>query len=102
SARLVCLLAESLTTHHHAAKFGKKPALVTGAILMSATTEPTRFITDETGNRVAVILDLDRYAELLEAMEELEDIRAFDAAKDAEDEAIPFEQAVREIEQVRQ
>ncbi len=69
---------------------------------MSATTEPTRFITDETGNRVAVILDLQRYEELLEASEELEEVRAFDAAKAAEDEAIPFEQAVQEIEQGRQ
>lgn len=68
---------------------------------MSAMSEPPRFITDDTGNRIAVILDLKRYEELLEAMEDLDDIRAFDAAKAAEDKAIPFEQAVREIEQER-
>lgn len=69
---------------------------------MSATTEPGRFITDSDGKRVAVILDLERYEELLEAMEELDDIRAFDEAKASGDKAIPFEQAIREIEQGRQ
>ena len=66
---------------------------------MPTTTEPGRFITDSSGKRIAVILDLERYKELLEAMEELDEIRAFDEAKATEDEAIPFEQAVREIEQ---
>ncbi|NEO83113.1 MAG: hypothetical protein F6J87_02465 [Spirulina sp. SIO3F2] len=35
---------------------------------------------------------------LLEELEELADIRAYDAAKQSDDEAIPFEQAIREIE----
>jgi len=64
-------------------------------------TEPGRFITDSAGNRIAVILDLKHYEELVQAKEELEDIHAFDEAKTTEDEAIPFEQAVREIEQER-
>jgi hypothetical protein len=37
----------------------------------------------------------------LEAVEELEDIRAYDEAKASKDEIIPFEQAIREIEQGR-
>ena len=40
----------------------------------------------------------ERYMELLEAQEELESIRAYDDAKASGDEAIPFSQAVREIE----
>jgi hypothetical protein len=64
-------------------------------------TEPGRFITDNDGNRIAVILDLERYEELLEAMEELEDIRAYDFAKASGDEAVPFEQAIQEIERGR-
>lgn len=58
-------------------------------------------MTDLEGNRVAVILDLDLYEQLLEAAEELEEIRAYDEAKASGDEAIPFEQAIREIEQQR-
>ncbi len=68
---------------------------------MTTSIEASRFITDSNGNRIGVILDLERYEELLDALEELEDIRAFDAAKAAPDAAIPFEQAIREIEKGR-
>ena len=37
-----------------------------------------QFVVDESGNRTAVLLDIERYFELLEAQEELESIRAFD------------------------
>lgn len=69
--------------------------------IVSATNKPARFVTDEADNRIAVILDIDRYEELVEALEELEDIRAFDQGKTSGDEAIPFEQAVEEIERAR-
>lgn len=58
-----------------------------------------RYVVDERGNRVAVLLDLDEYRKLLEELEEMESIKAYDAAKTSDDEAIPFEQAVAEIEQ---
>ena len=61
-----------------------------------------RFVVDDNGERTAVILDIVEYKKLLEEAEELEAIRAYDAAKAAGDEAIPFEQAVTEIEQDRQ
>ena len=57
-----------------------------------------QFVVDESGNRTAVLLDVKRYFELLEAQEELESIRAYDEAKSSGDEAIPFSQAVKEIE----
>ena len=60
------------------------------------------YVVDESGNRTAVLLDVTRYLELLEAQEELESIRAYDAAKSSGDEAIPFSQAVREIEGARE
>ena len=50
---------------------------------------------------MGVILDMDDYKKLLEDMEELESIRAFDAAKASKDEVLPFEQAVDEIEKSR-
>ncbi len=61
----------------------------------------TQFVTDTEGNRTAVILDMDTYRQLVEAQEELEDIRAYDAAKAAGDEVIPFDQALAEIEAER-
>ncbi|MFQ6000618.1 MAG: type II toxin-antitoxin system Phd/YefM family antitoxin [Anaerolineae bacterium] len=61
-----------------------------------------RYIIDEKGKRVGVLLDIDEYERLLEELEELESIRAYDAAKASKDETIPFDQAISEIEQERQ
>ena len=60
-----------------------------------------RYIVDETGNRTGVVLDIAEYRNLLEELEELETLRAYDAAKSSGDEPIPFDQAVAEIEQDR-
>ena len=60
------------------------------------------YVVDEHGARVGVILPIEDYHKLLEELEELESIRGYDAAKSSGDGAIPFEQAVREIEQDRQ
>ncbi len=60
-----------------------------------------RYVTDETGIRIGVLLDSADYERLLEALEELETIRAYDRAKASRDEVIPFEQAVEEIERTR-
>lgn len=60
-----------------------------------------RYIVDADGNRVGVLLDIAAYHKLLEELEELETLRAYDAAKASGDEAIPFEQAVDEIERQR-
>ena len=57
-----------------------------------------QYIIDENGQRVSVVLEIGAYQKLLEELEELESIRAYDQAKLRDDEAIPFEQAVEEIE----
>jgi hypothetical protein len=61
-----------------------------------------KYIVDEKGNRIGVVIDIADYRKVLEALEELECIRAYDAAKSSGDTAIPFEQAVSEIEKNRQ
>jgi len=43
------------------------------------------------------VIDITEYRRLLDALEELESLRAYDAAKASDDEAIPFEQAIRFI-----
>ncbi len=61
------------------------------------------FVTDDKGNRVGVLLDWQTYQKILDDLEELGEIRAFDAALlEEDDEIIPFEQAIVEIEQQRQ
>jgi hypothetical protein len=61
-----------------------------------------QYIADENGNRTGVILSIDDYRKILEDLEQYESIRAYDAAKASGDEAIPFEQATREIEDGRE
>jgi PHD/YefM family antitoxin component YafN of YafNO toxin-antitoxin module len=60
-----------------------------------------RYIVDENGKRVGVVLDMKDYRRLLEEVEELESIRAYDSAKASDDEVMPFQQAVAEIERDR-
>jgi hypothetical protein len=60
-----------------------------------------QFVVDENGRRTAALLGIDRYRELIEAEEELESVRAFDAAKASGDDAVPFSQAIAEIEAER-
>jgi PHD/YefM family antitoxin component YafN of YafNO toxin-antitoxin module len=64
-----------------------------------------RYIVDENGKRVSVILPIEEYERLIEALEELEDVRAYDEAKAAlergEDEVVPLDQAMREIREGR-
>ncbi|WP_089730074.1 hypothetical protein [Candidatus Thiosymbion oneisti] len=56
------------------------------------------YIVDEDLNRRAVILPYSEWENIIEEMEELDDIRAYDEAKTKANETIPFEQAVKEIE----
>ena len=61
-----------------------------------------KYLVDDTGERVGVLLDIDQYKGILEELEELESVRAYDAAKAAQDESVPLDQAIKEIEQERQ
>ncbi len=61
-------------------------------------TNKEQFLVDERGNRTAVLLDIERYSELLEAQEELETIRAYDEAKASGDEAAPLAHALLKVE----
>jgi hypothetical protein len=56
------------------------------------------YLVDETGNPKAVVLPLAVWREIKAELEELDDIRAYDAAKAQPSEPVPFEQAIREIQ----
>ena len=58
------------------------------------TTYKERYLVDESGNRIGVFLDIADYQKILEELEELECIRAYDAAKAGDDEVIGFEDAI--------
>lgn len=60
-----------------------------------------QFIEDNQGKRIAVLMPIDQYNKILEQLEEIDDIKAYDTAKANSDEIIPFDQAVNEIEAKR-
>lgn len=60
-----------------------------------------QFIEDKQGQRIAVLMPIDQYNKMLEQIEDIDDIKAYDAAKVKDDEVIPFDQAVNEIEAKR-
>lgn len=60
-----------------------------------------KFVVNSRGKRVSVLVDIEEYQAMLRDLEELESIRAYDQAKESGDEAIPFEQAISEIEERR-
>ena len=62
----------------------------------------TQFITDDHGKKLAVILPIKEYNKMMDDLEELEDIRLYDAAKKGKQEFIDAEQAFREIEKKRE
>jgi hypothetical protein len=65
----------------------------------------TRYVTDEKGERVGVILDVREYERLMEALEDLADLRAADetlqAISSGEEELLPLDEAVQEMEEER-
>jgi len=65
-------------------------------------TRADRFLVDEEGHRLGVVLDIAEYQEILEELEELASIRAYDSAKASGDEVVTFEQALREIQRSRE
>jgi hypothetical protein len=60
-----------------------------------------RYLTDDQGNRIGVLLDIAAYQQLFDKLEELESLYAFDTAQASEDEAVPLEDAIAEIEAQR-
>jgi len=60
-----------------------------------------RCVVDGKGKKTGVILGIKDYQRILDELEELESIRAYDSAKASGDEVIPFEEAVRQIEHRR-
>lgn len=60
-----------------------------------------QFITNAGGQRVGVILEMDVYLKVVEALEDWLDRADFDEALAEPSEVIPFDQAIAEIERQR-
>ena len=61
------------------------------------TAQTEAVILERNGRPAAVLVSHDRYEELMDALEELEDIAAVDAALAEGGEPIPWEQVMRDL-----
>ena len=61
----------------------------------------TQFITDAKGRKISVIMPLRDYNKIVEELEELADLRSYDEAKASNEESVPFDLAIQEIEAKR-
>jgi PHD/YefM family antitoxin component YafN of YafNO toxin-antitoxin module len=57
----------------------------------------TQFVTDNNGKKLAVILPIKDYNKMMDDLEELEDIKLYDKAKEGKQEFIDAELAFKEI-----
>lgn len=61
----------------------------------------TQFITDSTGEKLAVILPIKEYEKLMEELDELQDIKAYDKAKSRKQTFVLAEDMFKAIERKR-
>ena len=55
-----------------------------------------KYVTDRQGNKIAVMLDIEEYHKILEALEELEAIKAVDQATLSDHDEIAFKERLRQ------
>lgn len=61
----------------------------------------TQFITNDSGKKLAVILPMSRYKKMIEDLEDIDAIKAYDEAKKGNDPSIPIDEAFEMIEKKR-
>ena len=57
------------------------------------------YVVDKDKHPKAVLLPISEWEQVMEELEELDDIRAYDKAKESAEDSIPLGQAVREIQE---
>jgi prevent-host-death family protein len=68
---------------------------------MEVLTGKRQFVVNERGERVAVVISIEEYEKILEELEDLEDLRAYDEAKASGETPVPFDEATARIERNR-
>lgn len=61
-----------------------------------------KYITDGSGKKLSVILGIKEFNSIMEELEELDDIRVFDAAVADKEPSIPIDEAFKIVEAKRQ
>ena len=60
-----------------------------------------QYITDHSGNKISVILPIKNFKLIIDELDELEDIRLYDATKASKEPSIPIDEAFKIIEAKR-
>lgn len=55
----------------------------------------TQFVTDDHGNKLAVILPIKDYQKMLDELDELEDIKLYDQVKTRKEASMPFNEYLK-------
>jgi PHD/YefM family antitoxin component YafN of YafNO toxin-antitoxin module len=61
----------------------------------------TQFITNDSGKKLAVILPIKEYEQMIEAIEEAEDIKLYDSVKIKNESSINIETAFKKLDAKR-
>lgn len=61
----------------------------------------SKFRTVKKGEKISIELSVKEYEKLLDDLDELDGIRAFDEAKSSGERPVPFDRAISEIERSR-
>lgn len=57
----------------------------------------TQYITNEKGKKVAVVIPMKDYEQIIEDLEMLADIRAYDEVKSFNEPSVPYAKAIKQI-----
>jgi len=61
----------------------------------------TQFVTDKKGKKIAVLVPLKEYKKMLDELDELECIKAYDQVKESEPEYLPASKVFKDVEKKR-
>lgn len=60
-----------------------------------------KYITDQDGKKISVVISVKEFESMMEMLDELEDVRIYDKAKLSDDPSIPLDEAFELIESLR-
>lgn len=60
-----------------------------------------KYITDQAGNKISVVISVKEFEAMVEKIEELEDIKLYDQVKNSDESSLPIDEAFEMIETLR-
>lgn len=60
-----------------------------------------QYITDHTGKKVSAIISMEEFRIIMEELDDLEDLRLYDAAKMSNEPSIPIDEAFKMLDEKR-